>query len=75
MTAGKTLAQIGHGALMAGLEPATASGLAVAGGRSRRPGVDRARRARGRVVRDGGLTEVAPGSETVLVFWRPGAAG
>ena len=75
MTAGKTLAQIGHGALAAGLEPATAVGLGVtvtgAGGPT---WADFAARADD-VVRDGGLTEVAPGSETVLVFWRPGRAG
>jgi peptidyl-tRNA hydrolase len=71
MTAGKTFAQIGHGALMAGLEPASASGLPVtvagAGGPAWAGLAPRA----SEIVRDGGLTEVAPGSETVLVFWRP----
>ena len=64
MSAGKTLAQIGHAALMADLDP----------------GTRRSRRRRGRrvadgsradavaIVRDGGLTELEPGSETVLVL-------
>jgi peptidyl-tRNA hydrolase len=64
MSAGKTLAQIGHAALMADLEPELELAVAGAG-----PG-DWARLASGAsaIVRDGGLTEITPGSETVLVL-------
>ena len=75
MTAGKTLAQVGHGALTAGLEPATATGLGVTVAGAGGPAWTELAAGADDVVRDGGLTEVAAGSETVLVFWRPGAAG
>lgn len=64
MSSGKTLAQIGHAALMADLDPDLSLVVAGAGG-------DRwARLARTAIaiVRDGGLTEITPGSETVLVL-------
>ena len=64
MSAGKTLAQIGHAALMADLDPDLEISVAGAGAG------DRARLgpAAVAVVRDGGLTEITPGSETVLVL-------
>ena len=64
MSAGKTLAQIGHAALMADLDP----GLEL---RVVRAGADAWSRLAGSaaaIVRDGGLTELTPGSETVLVL-------
>jgi peptidyl-tRNA hydrolase len=68
MSAGKALAQIGHAALMATLDADRDTGLQVvgAGGEtwSRLSGEAVA------VVRDGGLTELEPGSETVLVLER-----
>lgn len=66
MSAGKTLAQIGHAALMADLDPDL--GLDVAGAAAD----DWGRLAHDAVaiVRDGGLTELTPGSETVLVLQR-----
>lgn len=66
MSAGKTLAQIGHAALMADLDPDLA--LDVAGAET-----DEWRRLAPEavaIVRDGGLTELTPGSETVLVLLR-----
>ena len=64
MSAGKTLAQIGHAALMVDLDPDLAVDVVGAGAdewaRLERDAVA--------VVRDGGLTELAPGSETVLVL-------
>ncbi len=64
MSAGKTLAQIGHAALMADLDPALEVRVVGAAGRD----WESLARSAAAVVRDGGLTEVAPGSETVLVF-------
>jgi len=66
MSAGKTLAQIGHAALMTDLDPDLA--LSVVGA----PGAKWERLASGAaaVVRDGGLTELPRGSETVLVLAR-----
>jgi len=66
MSAGKTLAQIGHAALMTDLDPDLA--LSVVGA----PGAEWERLASGAaaVVRDGGLTELPRGSETVLVLAR-----
>ncbi len=71
MSAGKTIAQIGHAALLSDLElgPDKELDLGVVG-------ADGARWAAivgsaETVVRDGGLTEVAPGSETVLVLRAP----
>lgn len=70
MSAGKMLAQIGHGALMAGLDSTLEVGvsLRVVGAGTE----DWARLAptADAIVRDGGLTEIEPGSETVLVLWR-----
>lgn len=64
MSAGKTLAQIGHAALMADLDPDLEISVAGAGaGDWARLGP-----AAVAVVRDGGLTEITPGSETVLVL-------
>lgn len=74
MSAGKTLAQVGHAALMADLDPDLAVRVAGAGG-ERWAGLARIAVA---VVRDGGLTEIVPGSETVLVLGgaaRPGSRG
>jgi len=72
MTSGKALAQIGHAALMADLDAEFDRGLdlRVVG----KGGVGWAALAASAeaVVRDGGLTEIAPGSETVLVM-RPSA--
>jgi peptidyl-tRNA hydrolase len=64
MSAGKTLAQIGHAALMAELDPALE--LAVAGAGEEEWGLLLPLAVE--VVRDGGLTEIAAGSETVLVL-------
>jgi peptidyl-tRNA hydrolase len=64
MSSGKTLAQIGHAALMADLDPDLDIHVAGAHGdqwaRHRDDAVA--------IVRDGGLTELTPGSETVLVL-------
>ena len=66
MSAGKALAQIGHGGADGDARRRLDTGLQVvgAGGEtwSRLAGSAVA------VVRDGGLTELEPGSETVLVF-------
>ena len=65
MSSGKTLAQIGHAALMADLDP----DLGRRGRRCRPQTNGRgSQRDAVAVVRDGGLTELAPGSETVLVL-------
>ena len=68
MSSGKTIAQLGHAALLADLElgPDRGLDLAVVGADGPRFGalVGSAET----VVRDGGLTEIAPGSETVLVL-------
>jgi peptidyl-tRNA hydrolase len=64
MSAGKSLAQIGHGALMAPLDDERAIRVCGAEGQA----WDEARAAATAVVRDGGLTEIAPGSETVAVL-------
>ena len=74
MSSGKTIAQIGHAALLADLElgPDKGLDLSVVGADGRRWAeiVGSAET----VVRDGGLTEIAPGSETVLVLRRaPGS--
>ncbi len=64
MSAGKMLAQIGHAALTADLDPDLDVRVVGAGGKrwTELSGSAAA------VVRDGGLTELAPGSETVLVL-------
>ena len=70
MSAGKTLAQIGHAALLADLRADLDRDLDLrvvgAGGAAWASLAESA----AAVVRDGGLTELAPGSETVLVLWR-----
>ena len=71
MSSGKALAQIGHAALMTDLDLGLDKGLDL-----RVVGDDGARWATlvgsaEAVVRDGGLTEIAPGSETVLVMRPP----
>lgn len=71
MSSGKTLAQVGHAALMADLDPEL--DLRVVGARAESwPQLAASAVA---VVRDGGLTELTPGSETVLVLWREPRAG
>ena len=64
MSSGKTLAQIGHAALMADLDPGLV--LDVAGAAADEWG--RLVPEAVAIVRDGGLTELTPGSETVLVL-------
>jgi peptidyl-tRNA hydrolase len=64
MSSGKTLAQIGHAALMAELDPELEVAVAGAG----EDEWELLRRHALAVVRDGGLTEIAVGSETVLVL-------
>jgi peptidyl-tRNA hydrolase len=67
MSSGKTIAQIGHAALLADLDPGL--DVHVAGARD-----DEWARLAGTavaIVRDGGLTEITPGSETVLVLQGP----
>ena len=73
MSSGKTLAQIGHAALMADLDPGLDLQVVGAGGEEW-AGLARTAVA---VVRDGGLTEITPGTETVLVLrnWHPTPAG
>ena len=76
MSAGKTLAQIGHAALMADFDPDLERGLdlrVVGAGRERWAALAGSAAA---VVRDGGLTEITEGSETVLVLpWQEPRAG
>jgi peptidyl-tRNA hydrolase len=68
MSAGKTLAQIGHAALMTDdLDPGLA--VRVAGASAEQWAVLRGSATA--IVRDGGLTELTPGSETVLVLEAP----
>jgi peptidyl-tRNA hydrolase len=67
MSSGKTLAQIGHAALMADPDLDPDIDLRVVGARE-----EKWRSLAGSataIVRDGGLTEITPGSETVLVLW------
>jgi peptidyl-tRNA hydrolase len=64
MSAGKTLAQLGHAALMADLDPHLGLRVVGASGAEWAALRDRATA----IVRDGGLTEIEPGSETVLVL-------
>lgn len=66
MSAGKTLAQIAHGALMT--DPASSEEIRVVGAHPERWGELAA--SADAIVRDGGLTEILPGSETVLVLRR-----
>ena len=76
MSAGKTLAQIGHASLMADLDRALDPSLDLrvvgAGGEKWSALVGSA----AAIVRDGGLTEITEGSETVLVLpWQEPRAG
>ncbi len=64
MSAGKILAQVGHAALMTDLDPDLP--LHVAG--ATRAEWARLAGSAAATVRDGGLTELTPGSETVLVL-------
>jgi peptidyl-tRNA hydrolase len=64
MSAGKTLAQIGHAALMTDPDPALELTVVGASGTD----WERLVQAATAVVRDGGLTELPRGSETVLVL-------
>lgn len=67
MSAGKALAQIGHAALMADPDPSLEVHVAGAA----QDAWARLAGSADAVVRDGGLTELAPGAETVLVLTRP----
>ncbi len=74
MSSGKALAQIGHAALMSDLELGPDRGLdlrVVGAGGAMWAAIEDSAEA---VVRDGGLTEIAPGSETVLVLRPPTGA-
>ena len=64
MSAGKTLAQIGHAALMADPSPELDVRVAGAAGSL----WESLAASTEIVVRDGGLTEIEAGSETVLVL-------
>jgi peptidyl-tRNA hydrolase len=64
MSSGKMLAQIGHAALMADLDPDLDLNVVGAAAAEWR----RLAREAVAIVRDGGLTELTPGSETVLVL-------
>jgi peptidyl-tRNA hydrolase len=64
MSAGKVLAQIGHAALLADPDPGLDVNVVGAGDTE----WERLSRSAVAIVRDGGLTELAPGSETVLVL-------
>ena len=68
MSSGKVLAQIGHAALMADLDPAFDRGLDLRVVGRESDGWGALAASAEAVVRDGGLTEIAPGSETVLVL-------
>ena len=72
MTSGKALAQIGHAALMADLDAEFDRGLDLRVVGKGSVGWAALAASAEAVVRDGGLTEIAPGSETVLVM-RPSA--
>jgi len=71
MSSGKTLAQIGHAALMATLDPGFDRGLDLRVVGQGSEGWAVLANSAEAVVRDGGLTEIAPGSETVLVLRPP----
>jgi len=76
MSSGKMLAQIGHAALMADLDPDLERGLdlrVVGAGGEKWAALAASAAA---VVRDGGLTEITEGSETVLVLpWQDPRVG
>jgi len=74
MSSGKTLAQIGHAALMATLNPDADRGLDLRVVGQGAEGWAALADSAEAVVRDGGLTEIAPGSETVLVLRPPRGA-
>jgi peptidyl-tRNA hydrolase len=71
MSSGKTLAQIGHAALMADLQTGFDRGLDLRVVGQSANGWAALAESAAAVVRDGGLTEIAPGSETVLVLRSP----
>ncbi|MCY7302082.1 MAG: peptidyl-tRNA hydrolase [Thermoleophilia bacterium] len=71
MSSGKTLAQIGHAALMADLDTGFDRGLDLRVVGQGTDGWAALAEFADAVVRDGGLTEIAPGSETVLVLRSP----
>jgi len=71
MSSGKTLAQIGHAALMTTLDPGFDRGLDLRVVGQGSEGWAVLANSAEAVVRDGGLTEIAPGSETVLVLRPP----
>jgi peptidyl-tRNA hydrolase len=68
MSAGKTLAQIGHAALMADPDRRLDPGIELTVVGASGDEWDRLAREASAVVRDGGLTELPRGSETVLVL-------
>ena len=75
MSAGKTLAQVGHASLLAGLEVESDRGLEIhVVGAAAKTWAAHAPDAVA-IVRDGGLTEIAAGSETVLVLWQRAPVG
>jgi len=71
MSSGKALAQIGHAALMAELDVGYDRGLDLRVVGQGSTGWASLAVSAEAVVRDGGLTEIAPGSETVLVLRHP----
>jgi len=71
MSSGKTLAQIGHAALMANIDLGFDRGLDLRVVGQGVAGWAELVESAEAVVRDGGLTEIAPGSETVLVLRSP----
>jgi peptidyl-tRNA hydrolase len=71
MSSGKTLAQIGHGALLADLGRRFDRKLDLRVVGHSGDGWAALAASAAAVVRDGGLTELAPGSETVLVIGAP----
>jgi peptidyl-tRNA hydrolase len=68
MSSGKTLAQIGHAALMADLDAGFDRDFDLRVVGQGTDGWAALAESAEAVVRDGGLTEIAPGSETVLVL-------
>lgn len=67
MSSGKTLAQVGHAALMVDLDPDLELRVAGAGDGA----WSRLAASAVAIVRDGGLTEITAGSETVIVLAGP----
>lgn len=71
MSSGKTIAQIGHAALMVGLDSDLELRVIGASGAAWATLAASATA----VVRDGGLTEITPGSETVLILQHESSGG